>query len=83
MYFPRLPDWVIYGAVIGVLVVVSLGRRENADAPPAPPPPDEIEDALLGPLTPFDPAVTVDAPNSPFRPTAGTAFSIAADGRWA
>jgi serine protease Do len=82
MYFPRLPDWVIYGAVVGVLVVVSLGRRENADAPPAPPPPDQIEDALLGPVTPFDPAVTVNAPDSPFRPTAGTAFSIAADGRW-
>ena len=35
MQFPRLPDWAIYGAVAGVLLAVSLGRRENADAPPA------------------------------------------------
>ena len=82
MRFPRLPDWSIYGAVVAVLVVVSLGRRENADAPPAPPPPDEAEGALLGPVTPFDPAVTVNAPDIPFQPAAGTAFSIAGDGRW-
>lgn len=82
MRFPRLPDWSIYGAVVAVLVVVSLGRRENADAPPAPPPPDEAEGALLGPVTPFDPSVTVNAPDIPFQPSAGTAFSIAGDGRW-
>ena len=32
MQFPRLPDWAIYGAVAGVLLAVSLGRRENADS---------------------------------------------------
>ena len=82
MQFPRLPDWAIYSAVAGVLLAVSLGRRENADAPPAPPPPDEIEGALLGPVTPFDAAVTLDAPDTPFRPRSGTAFSIAGRGRW-
>lgn len=82
MQFPRLPDWAIYGAVAGVLLAVSLGRRENADAPPAPPPPDEIEGALLGPVTPFDTAVTLDAPDTPFAPQSGTAFSIAGRGRW-
>lgn len=78
----RLPDWAIYGLAAGALVLASLARRENADAPPAPPPPDEIEGALLGPITPFDPSVTVHAPDKPFTPSAGTAFSIAADGRW-
>lgn len=82
MHFPRLPDWAIYGAVTGVLLAVSLGRRENADAPPAPPPPDAIEGALLGPVTPFDSAVTVNAPEVPFQPSSGTAFSIAGRGRW-
>ena len=82
MRLPRPPDWLIYSSVVFALVLVSLSRRENADAPPAPPPPDEIEGALLGPVTPFDPSVTVTAPDAPFQPAAGTAFSIAGRGRW-
>lgn len=96
MQFPRLPDWAIYAAVAGVLLAVSLGRRENADAPPAPKSPsqpgspvrpgepaaDDEEGALLGPITPFDSAVIVNAPEVPFKPTSGTAFSIAGRGRW-
>ncbi|WP_420470538.1 S1 family peptidase [Brevundimonas sp. FT23042] len=78
----RPPDWLIYGSVLGALLTASLLHRENADAPPAPPPPDEIEGALLGPITPFDPAVTVNAPDIPFQPSTGTAFSIARTGRW-
>ena len=78
----RPPDWVIYTLVLAALIGLSLGQRENADAPPAPPPPDEMEGALLGPVTPFDPAVTVHAPDIPFQPAAGTAFSIADEGRW-
>lgn len=89
MQFPRLPDWTIYVAVVAVLVVVSLGRRENADTADRPEDPsvragapDEAEGALLGPVTPFDPAVTVNNPDIPFQPASGTAFSIAGDGRW-
>lgn len=87
MRFPRLPDWTIYGAVIAVLVVVSLGRRENADAPPSDSPATDVEiaeaeGALLGPITPFDPTITVNNPDIPFQPAAGTAFSIAGTGRW-
>ncbi|MBI2260208.1 MAG: trypsin-like peptidase domain-containing protein [Caulobacterales bacterium] len=78
----RPPDWVIYTLVLAALIGLSLGQRENADAPPAPPPPDEMEGALLGPITPFDPAVTVNAPDIPFQPAAGTAFSIAGEGQW-
>lgn len=78
----RPPDWVLYTLVLAAMVGFSLGQRENADAPPAPPPPDEMEGALLGPITPFDPAVTVNAPDTPFQPAAGTAFSIAGEGLW-
>jgi serine protease Do len=78
----RVPDWSVYAVVLAAIIGLSLSRRENADAPPAPTPPDEAEGALLGPITPFDPAVTVEAPDGPFQPSAGTAFSIAADGRW-
>jgi serine protease Do len=79
--FPKPPDWLVYSLIVGALVVGSLNRRENADAPPAPPPPDELG-ALLGPVTPFDPAVTVNAPDIPFQPSSGTAFSISQEGRW-
>lgn len=83
MQFPRLPDWAIYAAVAAVFLAVSLGRRENADAPPAAAPVvDAAEGALLGPITPFDAAVTVDAGDATFRPSSGTAFSIAGRGRW-
>jgi serine protease Do len=78
----RPPDWLVYGTLVGALVVWSISSQEQADAPPAPPPPDEIEGALLGPITPFDPAMTVNAPDIPFQPASGTAFSIAGEGRW-
>ena len=82
MRLPRLPDWAVYAAVAGVLLAVSLSRRENADAPPAAAvPPDAVEGALLCPITPFDAAATVEAPDA-FRPSSGTAFSIAGRGRW-
>ena len=82
MQFPRLPDWAIYGAVAAVFLAVSLGRRENADAPPAPAATDVEEGPLLGPITPFDTAVTIEAGETPFQPSSGTAFSIAGRGRW-
>jgi len=78
----RPPDWLLYGLVIAGLVILSLDRRENADAPPAAPMVDEGEGALLGPITPFDPRITVNSPDIPFQPAAGTAFSIAQAGRW-
>lgn len=80
MRFPHLPDWMIYAAVIGVILAASLSRGERADAPHDTHD-DEAEGPLLGPITPFDPSVTVAAPDD-FRPVSGTAFSIAGDGRW-
>ena len=79
----RLPDWLVYGGVLAVLVTVSLTRREQIDAPPAPPlPSDEELGGVLGPMTPFDPQVVVDAPAIPFQPQSGTAFAVSAQGLW-
>ena len=81
MHFPKLPDWLIYTAVVSALVVAAVGRREVADAP-APPPPVEGEQGLpLGPASPFDPAVVVEVSDA-IKPGSGTAFSIADDGVW-
>lgn len=76
-----LPDWVIYAAVIGVLLFASLSRGERANVPSLDAEADYSGDPL-GPVTPFDPTVVVDAPSDDVQPQMGTAFSIAHDGRW-
>ena len=81
MHFPRLPDWLIYAAVVVALLFAAMGRRERADAPPAPPPVAEAEGAALGPASPFDPSVVVEVAN-PSEPASGTAFSVADSGVW-
>lgn len=78
---PRLPDWLIYAAVVGALLFAALGRREHVDAPPAPPPVRKPDGALLAPASPFDPSVTVDVPDRA-GPATGTAFSVASSGVW-
>lgn len=81
MHFPRLPDWLIYAAVVVALLIAAVSRQERADAPPAPPPAPEAEGAALGPASPFDPAVVVEVADKT-EPGAGTAFSIAQSGVW-
>ncbi len=81
-HFPRLPDWLIYGAVVLAMLTAALARRERADAPEAPPPPPAGEGALLGPASPFDPAIMVKAPALANAPTVGTAFSVGEQGVW-
>ena len=81
MRFPRPPDWLIYAAVVGGLLYLALSRQEHVVPPPAPAPVREAEGAIIGPASPFDPAVTVDVPDHP-SPSAGTAFSVASTGLW-
>lgn len=78
----RLPDWAIYGAVVGALLLVATAGRERADAPEAPPPLDGSEDILIGPPTRFDHTVNVDPVVGPGTPKTATAFAVASDGRW-
>jgi S1-C subfamily serine protease len=81
MKFPRLPDWVVYAAILVVLLFAALGRDERTDAPPPPPKSADPLGEALGPASPFDPSVVVDVPDNP-GPAAGTAFSIARSGVW-
>jgi serine protease Do len=80
--FPRLPDWLIYVAIVAALVIAALGRRENADAPPAPPPLSSEEGKLLPSASTFAPQVVVKVSSDPSGPSSGTAFSIGANGLW-
>ncbi|HEY3947616.1 serine protease [Phenylobacterium sp.] len=80
MHFPRLPDWLIYAAVVVALLIAAIGRQERTDAPPAPPT-TEAEGAVLAAASPFDPAVVVQVADK-VEPGAGTAFSVAQSGVW-
>jgi len=81
-HFPHLPDWLIYAAIVAALVIAALGRRENADAPPAPPPLSSEEGRLLPSASTFAPQVVVKVSADPSGPMSGTAFSIAPRGVW-
>lgn len=81
MHFPRLPDWLVYLAVVLALLIAAVGRQERADAPPPPPPVAGDEGLPLGPASPFDPSVVVDVPDKA-EPGVGTAFSVADKGVW-
>jgi len=81
LQFPRLPDWIIYLVVVLALLFGALGRRERANAPPAPPPMPGEDGPALGAASPMDPIVTVDPP-ARTGPDAGTAFSIGNGGVW-
>jgi S1-C subfamily serine protease len=81
MHFPRLPDWLVYAAVVAALLFAALGRGERVDAPPPPPKSGEPLGEALGPSSPIDPSVVVDVPNQA-GPAVGTAFSIARVGVW-
>ena len=81
MHFPKLPDWLVYLAIVLALVIVAIGRQERSNAPAAPAPVAGQEGLPLGPASPFDPAVVVEVSDKT-EPSAGTAFSIADRGVW-
>ncbi len=81
MHFPRLPDWLVYLAIVVALTVAAIGRQERANAPPPPPPAPGEEGVPLGPASPFDPSVVVRAPDGQ-GPDTGTAFSVSDSGVW-
>ncbi len=83
MTFPRLPDWLVYSAVVVAVLVAARGRQENADAPP--PPPISAEEAALATSTLSQTEAgegEVRVPKSLSPSQTGTAFSIAQSGVW-
>jgi serine protease Do len=81
LHFPKLPDWLIYTAVVFAFLVAALSRGERADAPPAPPPPTAGEGEVLSQASVFDDSLSVKA--APAAPnSAGTAFSVGETGVW-
>lgn len=81
MHFPKLPDWLVYAAVVLALLIAAVGRREQANAPQPPPPVPGEGGVPLGPSSPFDPSVVVEVPQKT-DPGLGTAFSVADRGVW-
>ena len=81
MQFPRLPDWLVYTAVVAALLAAAVSRQEQADAPPPPPPVPGEEGVPLGPSSPFDPAVVVNVADET-QPGSGTEFSLSDSGVW-
>jgi S1-C subfamily serine protease len=82
MRFPRPPDWLLYAAVVGVLLYAALSREAHVPPPAGPQAPaPRGEGAVIGPASPFDPTVSVEVPEHP-GPSAGTAFSVASSGLW-
>jgi serine protease Do len=81
VHFPRLPDWLVYLAIIAALLIASVSRREQADAPAPPPPVPGEEGVPLGPSSPFDPSVVVEVPGKQ-KPGSGTAISDSDTGVW-
>lgn len=79
----QIPDWLVYGAAIGLLVWgLSRAGDDDVPYPDTPPPLDAAgEGQLLGPSTPYDDVVVVEARGRP-QPGLGTAFSIDDDGVW-
>ncbi len=80
MRLPRLPDWLLYLAVVAGLTLAATLIRRPADAPPAPPP-MPVTGVALAAASPFDPAVVVRTPLHVVQ-GAGTAFSVDDSGIW-
>jgi len=72
----RIPDYLIYAIIVGLIVIYSNIERSTSDAAL---PPDQVGD-LLPNDSPFDPniLIDIDAPSSGI----GTAFAINKTGTW-
>lgn len=72
----RIPDWIIYGGLLAIILANALGRSNHEEAPSPPP---ELGPALPN-IRPSDPRVLVEIgdPSSGI----GTAFAIDNNGTW-
>jgi len=77
--YPRFPDWLIYFAATGAILVAAVSRQEHADTPEPPPP--GAERVPLGPDSPFDPATVIRTGVNRGQHR-GAAFAVAEGGVW-
>lgn len=78
----RLPDWLIYLAILIAILAFTGSWYEKNDAPPAPPPPGVGEMALFANFTPFSTGSIMNIPSDSQRTMIGTAFSMSRTGQW-
>lgn len=76
----RIPDWIVYGLALGLIVWVLFAADRNADAPEPAPEMITQEGPLLPPPSAFDDQilVRVDEPQDGI----GTAFALNRQGEW-
>ncbi len=74
-----IPDWIIYGLALGI-VLWSVFSSPSQDAPPPPPESIRNEGAMLPPASAFDERVLVQV-TAP-KDGIGTAFAVNTNGQW-
>jgi len=80
MPMPRPPHWLVYSGGVALILALSLGRREHANAPEAPPPVPGEAQLPLAATSPFAAKVSPLTPKA--ETMSGTAFSVAGSGVW-
>lgn len=78
----KIPDWIVYGGALALIIGVTGHWAENSVAPEAPPPPGPGEMALFATFTPFSPSEIITLPLMDKQEKRGTAFSVSKDGEW-
>jgi len=78
---PRPPEWLVYGAIVGGLLLLSFSRREAANAPEAPPPMPGEAQMPLAAGSPFSTSRVVPV-GAHVETAAGSAFSVGDGGVW-
>lgn len=81
MALPRPPEWLVYGAIVGGLLLLSFNRRERANAPEAPPPMPGEAQMPLAASSPFSSSRVVPV-GARAETAAGSAFSVGDGGVW-
>lgn len=77
-----IPDWLLYGSAISLLVIIPGKWGEKDMTPPPPPPPGEGEMALFASFSPFTPTEIVSLPLLDKLEARGSAFSVSKSGEW-
>jgi len=79
---PFLPDWMLYGSAVALMVIVPGRWADKSLAPPAPPPPGPGEMALFATYSPFSHNEIISLPIMSDIDYRGTAFSVSKSGEW-